>query len=718
MDRTGLSRRSLILIAARALKRATLGGKSVAKGLAAAALLFVALPLVVITGIGVPPALATGNGSGAVTFSETGANQSWTVPTGITSILAVVYGASGGGTYAGEGSEIIATLPVTAGQTLTLVVGGEGTHDCGCAGFNGGGSAYYYAGTGGGASDIRIGGTALSNRVVVAGGGGGEAQGYDSSSLGYGGNGGGTTAQVGGNANSCTATGGGGGTATAGGAGGTGGNGSGYAGTLGVGGEGNPGGAWSGGGGGGGYYGGGGGAECNGGWSGGGGGGGSDYIEPSATNVQDSPGVNIGNGSVTIYYGGAVPATTLNGGANESAPQLRVCKTADAVICATGDYTETYDELSIPGRGVPLDFSLTYNSISASQSSPVGFGWTDPYNINLVVNTTAGTATVTQENGSTVVFTQNGTNWQPPSYVPATLVQNQNGTYTFQRLEGQNSYVFSSSGSLQTITDLNGYATTLAYNQSGQLTTVTDPASRTLQFSYGSNGLVSQITDPLSRTVGLGYDASNDLASITDPAGRITSFTYNTTTHLLLTATPPNGQTGGPDQGADIVNTYDATGRVLTQIDPAGLETRFSYVANTTTVTDPHGNVTTEQFADGEPLVVTQASGTASPSTWLYRYDAQTLATVAVTDPDDHTTSYTVDANGNRLSETDPLNNTTSYSYNSLNELLSVQDPIGIETAYTYDAHGNILTKTVTGTGGSPVETTSYSYGDSFPGDM
>ena len=74
----------------------------------------------------------------------------------------------------------------------------------------------------------------------------------------------------------------------------------------------------------------------------------------------------------------------------------------------------------------------------------------------------------------------------------------------------------------------------------------------------------------------------------------------------MLTMTMPNGQTGGPDAGDHYTNTYDSSGRVLTQTDPKGQETTYAYSGDnfsasggTTTITDPDGNVETEDYVDG-----------------------------------------------------------------------------------------------------------------------
>ncbi len=237
-----------------------------------------------------------------LTFRYTGTKQSFVVPTGVESITVVARGAGGGKNGylqgGGRGGRVDATVPVTPGETLAVFVGGEGLQPAG--GFNGGGNGgggdqYDEAYGGGGASDVRRGGDSRRDRVMVAGGGGGQG-GLDDrycTTIGQGGNGGGSTARSGqmGYTPRCYPSasglwpgyGGTGGTQRTGGAGGIGGGG--YAGDSGnpgqpaVRGRGGAGGygcvrsscytgpGGSGGGGGGGYFGGGGGGVGGGGYS-------------------------------------------------------------------------------------------------------------------------------------------------------------------------------------------------------------------------------------------------------------------------------------------------------------------------------------------------------------------------------------------------------------------------------------------------------------------
>ena len=235
-------------------------------------------------------------GKTKVTFSATGAQQTWAVPAGVTYIYVKMWGAggaggsSGGWSYGspgGGGGHSRGLIPVTAGNTLYLVVGvGGQTNYAGTTTpmYGGGGglatnSDNRYAGSGGGMAGIFTGSTpSQSNALIIAGGGGGGG-GSRAGWGNYGGAGGGNVGQQGGSPyDNKSAYGGFGGSQSGGGTAGTGSN-SGSAMVGGTGGQGtsNP----YGGAGGGGYYGGGGGgySESN---TMAGGGGGSGYINTGA----------------------------------------------------------------------------------------------------------------------------------------------------------------------------------------------------------------------------------------------------------------------------------------------------------------------------------------------------------------------------------------------------------------------------------------------------
>jgi len=276
------------------------------------------------------------SGAAAVTqtFTFTGNEQTFTVPSGVSTIHVAAIGGRGGkaGEPGGGGAEVQGDLNVKPGQTLYVEVGGNGGAGevVSPGGFNGGGEG---AGGGGGASDLRTNprseGLSPDSRLIVAGGGGGSGA-YGSEGAGAGGAAGEPGASIPNN------EGGGAGTASSGGAGGSGGCATGAYGELALGGAGgNCEYNLVGGGGGGGYYGGGGGGA---GYSfGGGGGGGGSSLTPSG-------------GSSTLASGGAEPEVRISYTTTSVAgkPEIGRC-----VATTGGNYTDSgcVTKASTPGTG-------------------------------------------------------------------------------------------------------------------------------------------------------------------------------------------------------------------------------------------------------------------------------------------------------------------------------------------------------------------------------
>ena len=120
---------------------------------------------------------------GVMVFSSTGATQTFVVPEGATVLDVKLWGGAGGsqGDVAGAGGFLHATaVPVTPGESLTVIVAGGGVTHAGDnpGGFGGGGDGsnqpiYAWAGSGGGRSAI----LRDASELVTAGGGGGTGYG-------------------------------------------------------------------------------------------------------------------------------------------------------------------------------------------------------------------------------------------------------------------------------------------------------------------------------------------------------------------------------------------------------------------------------------------------------------------------------------------------------------------------------------------------------------
>ncbi len=247
---------------------------------------------------------------GSITFTYTGAVQTWTVPSGVTSLSVDAYGAQGGSSTAagGLGGRVQTSLTVTSGAVLNIVVGGQPTTNAavyGYAGAGGGNNANTSTAgkAGGGLSGIfsNVGITQAASYVIAAGGGGSTA-GYAGAAAGAPNGSNGAQGNYSGKSE-----GGKGATQSAGGAAGSSIDPQTTAPTAGIAINGGNGGAvntstWGGGGGGGGgYFGGGGGG--GGGASIGAGGGGSSYVNVTyASSTTYTSGNRSGNGQIIITY--------------------------------------------------------------------------------------------------------------------------------------------------------------------------------------------------------------------------------------------------------------------------------------------------------------------------------------------------------------------------------------------------------------------------------
>ena len=131
------------------------------------------------------------------TFTETGAQATWTVPAGVTSAALTLYGGNGGaggfsgGGGGGAGAEVTGTVSLSGISSLTVNVAGAGGPGAieGIGGYGGGGDAGdadLDGGGGGGATTVAD----SAGTLLVAGGGGGGGDGAPTTIHANGGNGG------------------------------------------------------------------------------------------------------------------------------------------------------------------------------------------------------------------------------------------------------------------------------------------------------------------------------------------------------------------------------------------------------------------------------------------------------------------------------------------------------------------------------------------------
>jgi YD repeat-containing protein len=187
-------------------------------------------------------------------------------------------------------------------------------------------------------------------------------------------------------------------------------------------------------------------------------------------------------------------------------------------------------DVHIPGRGIPVTFSRTYNSRSLVDGF-LGFGWSANVYARLR-DSGYGPITFIDEDGTEHYFgrSANGSYTAPPG-VFLNLVKNADNTYTVTQMDGTTIH-FNTSGQMTSIVDTNNNTTTFNYT-SGRLSGIIDASGRSTSFAYNASNRLWRITDHAGRTVTYGYDANGNLTSVTNQGGHQTTYEYDSARNLI-----------------------------------------------------------------------------------------------------------------------------------------------------------------------------------------
>jgi RHS repeat-associated protein len=383
----------------------------------------------------------------------------------------------------------------------------------------------------------------------------------------------------------------------------------------------------------------------------------------------------------------------------------------------------------IPGRGLPIEIAMFYNSRDRSVETPYGYGWNFSYNIRYSIQPNWDIE-ILWGDGRTDLFNEAGGKYYAPPGVNMTLVEYQTDKYLLTTKHGikyyfnspirkavtkiedpnGNALTFSYTGdNLTTITDASGRSISLSYT-GGKLTTITDPnttPTRTLTYSYDANGNQVGFTDTLGNTTTYGYNSEHLLTSITDPKGGTTTITYMTPVgspdvrRIEKISTPLSERQYDYDTAArkttvtDILATttqtttytYDSFGRVTEIKDAQGNSRTFTWDVfdNLISVTDENLNTTTLTYdSKGNVLSRTDALGNITSFT----YDPTFNKLTSITDANGNTTTFSYDAKGNLTSIIDALGNSTTFSYDAYGQPTSITDARGNTTSFSYNSYG------------------------------
>jgi RHS repeat-associated protein len=275
-------------------------------------------------------------------------------------------------------------------------------------------------------------------------------------------------------------------------------------------------------------------------------------------------------------------------------------------ISATHQVTAAVNQ---DGDEVDTSYTGSANTLPTSQTTAVGTASAGTTALTWGANSNQSLTSVAAPGGATNSAAYSNT--LPPSvYLPSSTTDSANNqtklTYTAQGNPQTSSTTATPSGPAATAS--------LSYNSNGTVATATAPLNATsgndTAYAYYSDDQLKTITPPTGTSLGvrtLTYDPFGRLSTITDGAGNTTTYTYDNDDRVLTEAFSDGTHT--------VTNTYDAAGRLLTQVSASGTITNtYDQLGHLMSTVNTAGGGTESYTYDaaGNLLTTTDGFGTTT----------------------------------------------------------------------------------------------------------
>lgn len=337
---------------------------------------------------------------------------------------------------------------------------------------------------------------------------------------------------------------------------------------------------------------------------------------------------------------------------------------------------------------------------------------------------TAVSYDVIRDNGQDVYFTVQAGSIVAPSGSSLQLTLTATGYQLID--DDDNVETYNSSGALISVTSRAGVSETLSYDSSNRLSTVTDSFGHQITLGYNSQSQLASVQDPSGVSVQYAYDAQGRLATVTNLDGTTRTYGYNFPL-FPLQLTQVTDESGGvfltwayneqgkgtntqEAGGANSINlTYNSDGSVTTT-DALGATRKFSFnvIGNQSRIVSISGSQC--------PTCQEMAATTYDAAGWVSsRTDYNGNVTCYASDPvrglelvrvEGLVPGSSCPAN---LAGYTPAPGTTqrkvSTTWSTTYRLPTQVVEATKTTSFGYDTTGNLLTKTVTDTTVTPIET-------------
>lgn len=357
---------------------------------------------------------------------------------------------------------------------------------------------------------------------------------------------------------------------------------------------------------------------------------------------------------------------------------------ADPVNTAIGNFVETETDVAFEGVLAGLTVARTYNSRAVDEPGPFGPRWASWASARLVERDSC--AEYVGPDGQGVSVPKRGAAFARVPDLRGEVVRGPDGL-VLAWFDGRR-WEFDAAGRPLRTSAGPGTGVTFRHDELGRLVALGHERGRSVTLRWGGDRVVA--VEGGGPQVRYRYDDSGrlvaaDVSAVDTPAGERR---YELDEAGLVAAVTD------ADGVAELRNTYDERGRVVSQLTPFGRHVRFSYASGTTVVADE---------ADGPRNV--------------YEHDSAGRL-VAGTDGHGHVFRRRYSAWGDLTEAVARGGAVTRSRYDDRSRLVHRVAPSGAETALGYDAADRVVAVTVRADGVECVSRLAYHGAERVPAEI
>lgn len=390
----------------------------------------------------------------------------------------------------------------------------------------------------------------------------------------------------------------------------------------------------------------------------------------------------------------------------------------DGVYAPTGNYAETFSDMSVQTVLGDISISRTYNSLNAHKHTTIGKGF--DLNYGMRIEAKSRYVRVIMPNSSRWNFENDGGGGYISLGNKGTLTY-ENNKYKLVTID-MTEYGFDTNGYLAYIRDYQGNQLNITTDSDGKVKTITDSSGTLIQFTYTGNKLTKaeEIKNGTAiQEVSYTYDGEY-LIKVEYPGKLETHYEYTDGRLSKISNSGENNEGKLKSLGISYYTEGGYAGMIKTVENTIGVKSTYTYdfANHTTTVSDSNtkeSNVRKIRYTYNDSLAVTKeedlkmATSNQQVSEVGYGNTSSTNIDpdrpLSSTDQYGNITNYEYDDNGNLTKTTYPDGSTETATYDEdTNDVLTSTDRNGLLTENTYT--DGLLTQVKTG----GLVTATYNY--------